>query len=415
MKRVVIVTGAHLVRNPRVVKEANALSEAGFDVTVLRPVLQDTLEEEDRALQAGRSWRVEPTADLRQSVQGLQARLIRRLGGVATKQGWQRPEALGYGMRTTLRRARQLQADLYIGHQEVGAWVVWRLMQEGYRVGADIEDWYSRDLLPEARAGRPLRLLKRIEGALLRHAPHVTTTSHAMAEAMATVYGAPKVKVIYNAFPWKDREAIDGGYIDRDPADKRPSLHWVSQTIGPGRGLEALCEALGQVKTPVQLHLRGQCRPVYRTQLTQAFPEHKGHSLFLHALVSPDELLSRIAEHDVGLALEDYTPPSRNLTVTNKILHYLLGGLAVLATDTDGQQEVARAVPAAVVTFPAEDPTALADALNRLLERPDAVPQARRAASVAARDTFSWEQQAPTLVRSVDRALTTPCLFTSGT
>lgn len=408
MSHICLVSGAHSCRNPRVVKEANALSNAGYDVVVVRPVLSDALEQEDQALTTDAVWETVHSVDLRVWMAGTVARLQGKAGTQLTAWGWERPEALGYGMHATLRQARDLQADLYIGHQEVGAWVVWRLMQEGYRVGADIEDWYSRDLLPEARSGRPLRLLHRIEGDLLRHAPHVTTTSHVMAEAMATVYRAPKPTVIYNAFPWNDREAIDGRYIDRDPADKRPSLHWVSQTIGPGRGLEDLCKALTQVNTPVQVHLRGQCRAAYREQLTQAFPEHKGHSLFLHALVPPAQLLSRIAEHDFGLALEDYTPPSRNLTVTNKILHYLLGGLAVLATDTAGQKEVARAAPAAVVTFPADDPTAMADALNRLLERPEAVPQARRAARAAARDTFCWEQQAPTLVRSVRSSLAVP-------
>lgn len=407
--RIVLITGAHACRNPRVVKEADALSEAGFEVTVLRPVLQDALEAEDRALQEGRDWRVEHTVDLRQTVQGLQARITRRMGGMVTQWEWERPEALGYGMHTTLRQARKLQADLYIGHQEVGSWVVWRLLQEGFRVGADIEDWYSRDLLPEARAGRPLRLLQRVEGDLLRHAPHVTITSHVMAEAMATAYRAPKPTVVYNAFPWSDRVALEDDSNDktrdREPTDERPSLHWVSQTIGPGRGLETLCQALQRVDTPVQVHLRGQCGPAYREQLNLMFPYDRGHTFTLHELVPPEDLLARISEHDIGLALEEYTPESRHLTVTNKVLHYILGGLAVVATDTAGQKEVARQAPEAVRLCAADNPSELARAITVLVRNREELHRAKQSAIEAAQHTFCWEQQAPRLVSSVERAL----------
>ncbi len=60
----------------------------------------------------------------------------------------------------------------------------------------------------------------------------------------------------------------------------------------------------------------------------------------MHPLIPANELLSRVAEHDIGLALELRQPDSRNLTVTYKFLHYLLAGLAVVASDTAGQSEV---------------------------------------------------------------------------
>jgi len=308
-------------------------------------------------------------------------------------------------VRQAYRKALSLKADLYIGHQEVGAWVAWRLLQDGCRVGADLEDWYARDLLPGDRMGRPVKLLKRIEADLLRQAAHVTTTSSAMAEAMAAAYDAPVPTVVYNAFPWADRDAIDGSHADRDPSDGRPSLHWVSQTIGPGRGLETLCGALQRVDTPVQVHLRGRCRPAYRERLNAIFPYDQGHALIVHELVPPDELLSRIAEHDVGLALEEYTPDSRHFTITNKILHYVLGGLAVVATDTAGQKEVARQARGAVRLCKADNPGDLARAITALVRDRENLQRVKQSALEAAEATFCWEQQAPRLVASVERAL----------
>jgi glycosyltransferase involved in cell wall biosynthesis len=153
------------------------------------------------------------------------------------------------------------------------------------------------------------------------------------------------------------------------------------------------------------VHLRGQCRSDYRTRLDGLFPDDNGHTLYVHDLVSPDDLLSRIAEHDIGLALERYEPESRNRTVTNKILHYLLGGLALVATDTAGQQEVAEKAGAAVRLCPPADADGLARQLRHFVGSETRLETAQDDALRAARETFCWEQQAPRLVASVREAL----------
>lgn len=399
-----IVTGSHLCRNPRVVKEAGALDEAGYDVTVLGPVFNDDLRAEDRALLADAAWDHRASIDLRPRIVGTWARLRRKLGTYWTRRGGESPHALGYGVSSTLQRARRLDADLYIGHEEVGTWVVQQLHEEGAVVGADFEDWHTRDLLPEDRAGRPVGVLEDVERTLMQEAAHVTTTSEAMAEAMASTYDAPVPTVIYNAFPWADREAFDELHRDRDGSG-RPSLHWVSQTIGPGRGLEALCRALQDVERPMQVHLRGQCRPDYHDRLDARFPSENGHDLFVHDLVSPDELLGRIAEHDVGLALEQYEPESRNRTITNKILHYLLGGLAVVATDTDGQREVADKADGAVRLCAPDDGDGLARQIRHFVRSEKSLERAKSDALQAAREMFCWEKQAPRLLASIETVL----------
>lgn len=406
MARICIVTGAHLCRNPRVVKEATALREAGHEVVVLGPAWDDALSELDAALVRDGGFEHRVVVDLRPRAGGQRHRhrIVRRLGTEAVvRLGAQQPEALGYGVRRTLAAALRTEADLTIGHQEVGLWVVDRLARRGRRIGADIEDWYSRDLLEEDRARLPLGLLAQLERRVLR-APHVTTTSSALAVGLAEAYDAPLPAVLYNAFPWADRDALDGLRKDRED-ETRPSLHWVSQTIGPGRGLDVLSEALRQVAEPVDVHLRGNASPETRRWLDELFPSEAPHRLYVHDLVPPEELLSRIAEHDVGLALEAVDPPSRALTVTNKILHYLLGGLAVVATDTPGQREVAQAAPEAVHLCRAGEASSLASAIRHAVEDGERLRRAKAAALAAARERFCWEAQVPTLLRSVEAAL----------
>lgn len=401
--RICIVTGSHLCRNPRVVKEAGTLIKTGYGVMVLGPVFNDELYAEDESIWAEAGWTHRASVDLRSGIGGAWARLRRKIGTQWTRWGGESPHALGYGVASTLRRARSMDADLYIGHEEVGTWVVRQLLDEGARVGADFEDWHTRDLLPEDRAGRPVGLLEDVERTLLRRAEHVTTTSEALAQVLASTYDSPPPTVVYNAFPWSDRDALDEKLHDRDGSG-RISLHWVSQTVGPGRGLETLCRALQDVETPLQIHLRGECRLNYRERLDALFPDENGHSLYIHDLVSPDELLSRIAEHDVGLALEQYEPESRNQTVTNKILHYLLGGLAVVATDTAGQREVAEKEEAVRLCSP-DDADGLAQQIRGFVRSEEELERAQSDALRAARETFCWEQQAPRLVTSVEKAL----------
>lgn len=410
MAQICLITGAPLCRNPRVVKEASALSDAGHGVTVLGPAFTETLAQQDRQILHDAGWRRTITADLRPSQTATWKRLwwrgLRRLATEACHRlDWETPYGLGYGLRRTLKVARQVETDLYIGHQEVGAWGAAKLLREGHNVGADLEDWYARDLLPEAQASRPISVLEDCEATLLKRGAHVTTTSHALASAFSNTYDAPRPSVVYNAFPWAERDRLDGQRRDRDDTD-RPSLHWFSQTIGPGRGLDTLCTALRRVRRPVDVHLRGNASPAFEEQLRDAFPDvSREHRLFLHELVPPAELTSRIAEHDVGLALEQPEPPSRNLTVTNKILQYLLGGLAVVATPTAGQREVADAAPDAVRLCEGYNADRLAAQINGLVESSEHLNEAKGAALNAAKETFCWEKQVPRLVASVEEAL----------
>ncbi len=139
--------------------------------------------------------------------------------------------------------------------------------------------------------------------------------------------------------------------------------------------------------------------------MMQQVPPGWRPSVFVHGLVSNDELLSRIAEHDIGFAGEQRYCRSRDLTVTNKILHYLLGGLAVVASDTEGQCEIASVAKEAVLIYPAGNPRALADALNQLLGSSEQLRLAKAAALRAAKETFCWEKVSEILVESIKKAL----------
>jgi glycosyltransferase involved in cell wall biosynthesis len=113
------------------------------------------------------------------------------------------------------------------------------------------------------------------------------------------------------------------------------------------------------------------------------------------------EVLEFMAQHHIGLALEQKQPPNRDLTVTNKILQYLLCGLAAAATDTAGQREIAAQAVGAVNLCGAKDSAGLAKILNGWAADPAVLQRARAEARKVAMKRFCWEKEAQKIVRLV--------------
>jgi glycosyltransferase involved in cell wall biosynthesis len=411
--RIVLLTGNSLCHNPRAFKAAGALAGAGHDVQVLGAWLDPGLKARDLILIEDAPFRFVPVLDC--TLPGLRAapaQLLRRARyklanawhGVT---GLDSAHQLGLAAGPMLARAQSIEADLFIAHSEPGLHVAWTLMQRGRRVGVDMEDWFSEDLLPQSRRHRPLRLLRLLERELLTRGSCASSPSRVMSEALAKEYGGKPPLVLYNAFPWADRQAIDGARKDRRNTGIA-SIHWYSQTLGPGRGIEDLVGAMPLLKCDAEFHVRGRTAPGMEDWIGSRIPERLRQRVFFHPLVPNAELLSRIAEHDIGFAGEMQYCRSRDLTVTNKILHYLLGGLAVVASDTAGQREVADQAPDAVALYRSGSPQALAQALDLLIGAPDRLARAKAAALRAAEATFCWERQQPALLEGVTQALGEP-------
>lgn len=363
----------------------------------------------DQKIMIGRAWALQHAFDLTAKSWDIQWIRLQRKAGLALfrylalENRWQ----LGYGVDELMSRVIDLKPDLVIAHWEVALSVCGRLIGKGVNIGIDMEDWFSEDLLPEAQKQRPIQLLKKLESLMLCKGVWSTCTSEVMADALVKAYGCRKPVVIRNVFPAKDRMELDGQWKDRpemtkwmirnDPQAERPqeapvSIHWFSQTIGPGRGLEELFVALEGLGGGWELHLRGNLKG-YEKWLDEVCPSGVAEKTRIHSPVSNEELPSRIAEHDIGYAGENKTPENRNLTITNKFFQYLNSGLAVIASDTAGQVEGAREAKGAVFTFKAGSEEAVRNALKSLVEKRGGLVQMRQRAWEAGY-RLCWEKEA---------------------
>ncbi len=178
--------------------------------------------------------------------------------------------ALGPGPEL-LSRARRLPADLTIVHNEAAHWAGGRLLAEGRRVAADIEDWHSEDLMPEERVRRPLRLIRSIEGSLLSRAVYVTTTSHALAGALHGRYGGREPDVITNSCPCSSRLPAGRKWVSA------PYRHFSvpPRRSAPGRGLELFLAGWMRTVNPSRVVLLGRPQGGYLASLLQSLPPER--------------------------------------------------------------------------------------------------------------------------------------------
>jgi glycosyltransferase involved in cell wall biosynthesis len=407
---IAIFSGSHLCHNPRVIKEATTLADAGYHVEVIGGWFEKHLKVRDQELLPRLKFRFTPVLDVveRDGLKRFAVRLQRKLGELAhLRGGLENTWELGIFAPALRRVACRNDADLLIAHSEPSmAAVAAAGRRRVCRVGVDMEDWFSEDGTEKTRERRPVRLLRSLEESLLNAGRHSSCTSRAMRDALAIEFNCDPPTVIYNAFAWSERQSLDMRSKDRKNL-RVPSIHWYSQTLGHGRGLEDLFAALPHVTHEAEIHLRGTPVADFDQWLSESAPPDWRARIFIHGLVKNDELLSRIAEHDIGFAGEMKSSRSRDLTVSNKILQYLLAGLAVVASDTAGQQEVAAQANGAVRIYPSGNPRALANQLDELLVSADSLRKAKTSALVAAEQTFCWERQTPRLLKSIERALAT--------
>jgi glycosyltransferase involved in cell wall biosynthesis len=410
MKRITIVSGIQLSDNPRVVKEAATLTAAGYHVEVLCSLLklEDSARNERLANMYG--FCVRRLVDVSQ--RGISRRLswqwrrLKRRIAISISQFTRQATVhqLGYTSHGMLRYCIRHPADLYSIHLPQAMWVGAELIRRGAKVSTDIEDWYSEDFRKQDLAKAPLQLLRLIEDTVLKGAAFSSTTSHTLSEALAARYCCRSPIVLYNAFRLGERNTIVSSlrFSDR----KKPRVGWVSQVIGPDRGLEQLVEATHHLRQPIEIHLTGRLRPGMAESLKSRL--HSASEIVFQDQVPHEKLLALMQTYDIGFAGEIANNRNKDLTVSNKMLHYFLSGVPVVCSDTQGQMEIFAQVPDACRVYQQRDPLSLATAIDSLLVSDDVLQRAKRAAWDAGATRFCWETQEPKLLAAVREAIGPP-------
>ena len=390
--KICLLSDHHLCINPRLWKEAFFYEREGYEVVVLTMWQSNDLLKWDKELLKGHGIIYKTYLNLIPTEINPLMRFFYRLRKRIASELQRRLKigtawAISHAPELLFRFALKEEADLYAAHLECGFFAGRELIKSGKKVSFDFEDWYSRDYLTPDRA---VGLLSKLEAFALQQGIFCTAASQAMAEALKKEHPfSKKITTIYNSFPEEELEGFD--FSETAKSGQPFRMIWTSRTVGPERGLETLLLALKSVQHPVELHIIGLCTEGYKAFLDAEWPTSKGHRLIFHDFIPHSELLKQIATYDFGLAIERYEPDSRNTTITNKILQYLQAGICVLATDTEGQKEVAGYFPDSVFLVPANQPMQWAQQIEKAAIREISINRSNQ--QQIYQQVFSWPVQ----------------------
>lgn len=203
-KRVCLVTPGHVASNPRLVKEANALCEAGYHVRVVAGDYMPVIRPLDQALLRTVQWEWQPVT-------------YGALLGDRCRAAWQKglryvarycPLPVPWAAWSHHRLWRRLAdaaaaqpADIYLGHNLAALPAAARAAtQHRAQLGFDAEDFHTGELPETPEHQWEIQLRDRIERAFLPQCQHFTAAAPGIAAAYQQRYGVT-ADVILNVFP----------------------------------------------------------------------------------------------------------------------------------------------------------------------------------------------------------------------
>jgi glycosyltransferase involved in cell wall biosynthesis len=260
--------------------------------------------------------------------------------------------------------------------------------QMGVPYALDLEDFHSAEQEDEPASRLFHHLMEQIESRILPGAAFLTAGSDAIADAYAERYGVKPITV-NNTFPLPATPpdlTVNGSGVLK--------LYWFSQTVGPQRGLEDAVRAMALAHIPGELHLRGRAIPEYLESLRRlAGGATASLKIIHHEPAPPDAMFELCRGYDVGLALEQPHTFNRSICLTNKAFTYMLGGLAVVFTETLGQRALAMDLGEASLLYNPGNVQALAAGLKLWADNKELLARSKAAAWEAARRRWHWEHQ----------------------
>ena len=408
MKRVCLISPGHVASNPRLVKEANALIEAGFDVRVIAGDYAEFVRPLDEALLSSVKWtcdRVElgnrPTYLWRK----LKQKTAKFLFDCGLRNMYIAMWSHSAASASLAQTASDAEADLYIAHclAALPAAAI-AAHKHSAKLGFDAEDFHVGELADIPENQTEIAIRDYIERKLLPQCDYLTAASPMIASAYKDRYRV-NIETILNVFPLSEAPKLNDRQKQRSFINA-PSLYWFSQTIGPGRGLESIILAMGQMQTQVSLYLRGILASGYGEVLLQ-LAQNGGVSDRLHFLPSesPENMARLASDYDVGLSLELNYPFNRSICLTNKIFTYLLAGLPVVLSETPAQEDIAKVLSDAAILININDAQSIAIELDMWLSNPLNLEKSRSKALRLGREIYNWDIEQKNFLKTIRQVL----------
>ncbi len=370
--------------DPRVLREATALVEAGYTVSIV-----DIEEKENHQSE--------------EDIQGVHLKHVMVSRSFFStrfdKSTFVRVATLF--VRTTLRLL-QAPADIYHGHEVSGflpCYIAAFLRRKPVIFDAHEMPLFER---PLSELGLSRRWLRKLLGVLLTYivprCAGVITVSPPIVEELRSRYGVSEVALIRNVPEYRAVAKSDRlrQYLGLKP-EVRIALY--QGYLQPNRGLDRLIRAAAFLDPDIVIVIMGKNRKTTQAQLEELIAsEGVADRVKIIPSVPYAELLDWTASADIGLnvASPDYSLNVRYF-LPNKFFEYLMSGLPVLTSSLEAMVDVINTYDVGQV-LPSLVPADIGEAINKMLADPAGLARKRSNALEAARKEFYWEKESSRLI-----------------
>ena len=278
-------------------KAADALAGAGYDVRVVSTNHTPWAAITDREVLATRAWAStvvdfdRDTARATQVATGVRFRMAQALSFTLGSSRVPMPVVIRAYSRIHDELVRAVAAEpadfVYGGTTGALAAVAESAARLRVPYGIDFEDLHSAEYASESEVTNVLAA--RIERQVIGGAAFATAGSPMIADAYERAYKVRPIPV-HNTF------SISAPPAASERGDRPLRLYWFSQTLGGGRGLEDVVRGIGRMGGAVELHLRARSIPSYIDELTSLQREVAPNlRLVRHDPAAPDDMVASCA------------------------------------------------------------------------------------------------------------------------
>ncbi|WP_025144449.1 hypothetical protein [Pedobacter jeongneungensis] len=410
MKKILLITSGQPSLNPRLVKEADALAEAGYAVTVIYQYWNAWGTALDQKFLASKKWQAirvngDPVEQkfsywLSKAIHKTTKKVAKLIGINAITSIF----ALSRGTYGLIKIAKSIQADLYIAHNLAALPAAVKAASKyKAKCGFDAEDLHRYETKTN-NMDFNFRLIKYVEEAYFPKADYLTTSSPLISERYQSIFPKLSFSLILNVFPVQE---IDITIPNKDYNILK--LFWFSQHIGLSRGLQDVIYALKLLENEkIELHLLGSLSIQVKTELDQiisAINFSKAPQIFFYEPIAPDDLFSFASQFHIGLATEPSFSINNDLALSNKLFSYLQAGLVLVVSDTSAQESFIREHPKTGSSYKKGDPQHLAQVLKTYIDDDTLLKNQQLEASNSAKFNLNWNIEQKKFLAIVEQTL----------
>lgn len=397
-KKIVLVTSGQPSLNPRLVKEADALQDAGYDVTVIYLYWNDWATKADVKLFEHRRWKAkrvggDPAIDnflylFTRGVYKISKQLC-KLTGIADNAA---ELAVGRAAWLLSKAACMYPADLYIGHNLAALPAVVKAAKKNHaKCGFDAEDFHRNETSDDPE-NFSVRLSTFIEEKYFPRLDYLTSSSPEIASKYQQLFPLQKTAAILNVFPrYKGKKS--------DPWDRNTALKlfWFSQSVGLSRGIQDIISSMRILeKEHIEFHILGSIDREVKLVLDRIIANLSFNippKIIYHHLIDPDKLFEFASQFDIGIASEPGFSMNNNIALSNKLFTYIHAGLAVLVSDTVSQNNFIGNNPEVGLVYKRGDANSITEIIIAYLNKPELINTAKAHAYQLGQNTLNWENE----------------------